>query len=172
MTHDDYINEWAEKLGLEPSNEQRAKALARLGELVEEFSESIPRGIPRGQWEAMLGGRTMEQQRAEAREWTTDETRERLFEYLWWYIDSLCTDPEETPKTKREALVSFAFRVFSTLEGAGEFCWCDVIPRPHPKNKEHCRGLGENWYPSNGESILRGEDHHDFIAMDPDRERE
>ncbi len=102
---------------------------------------------------------------AEAREMTPQEVREVYFRGTWRHIDNLVEEGGDM----REALRSLAFGMLTTLEGAGTFCFCLVTPHPHPHNRLYQRVQGDNWFPQGGDPIFDGENHHDFIRLDPSR---
>ena len=102
-----------------------------------------------------------------ARELTMDEVREEFFKL----IADRCVDVIlNEAQSKARAVELAVFAVLSTLEGSSDFPICGVIPQQHPDNQAWLREQGENWYPSPpveqeamDMSLLRGEDHHQFV---------
>ena len=98
-----------------------------------------------------------------AREKTMDETREELF-------DNIASNAVECIRKNDDvegAVISAVFHVFTTLEGAGRFPFCVVLPHSGETDAEFDEHRGEDWYPrvdvgadQYAMKLLQGEDHH------------
>lgn len=66
-------------------------------------------------------------------------------------------------KTKAEAVEGALFSMLVIFDGeAGGFPACDLIPSPHPDNKQYSIDNGEDYFPE-GENIADGSLHEQFL---------
>ena len=82
------------------------------------------------------------------RAYTADEVRDMLLDQIraianYWATTEL--DPEhDTIKRRCEGV---AFTILSTLDGSGAVLpGFDLIPTPHPEDKDFHKANGENWF--------------------------
>ena len=107
-------------------------------------------------------------QKSTPREYTTDETQEKLIKTLWgileyWYNES------ETPDT-RGKMTGLLFTILSTLDGSGELPGFKIIPNTHPDDKDFHIKFGENWY--NDKIDIGGSLHELMNHYGPTKEEE
>ena len=78
-----------------------------------------------------------------SREKTIDEIREEL-------LDTIAINTVKCIKkssTKEKAVIGAVFLVLTTLEGAGGFSSCVILPDPHESDKLFHEREGRDWYP-------------------------
>lgn len=89
------------------------------------------------------------------REKTVDEIRQEFLEHIGVIIHYWETLPDTTVHERLSGLV---FSILSTLDGcSGGMPGFIVAPSPHPDDKEYNIAEGENYYPQNHESDVKGD---------------
>lgn len=81
---------------------------------------------------------------SEPRAWTAEEAREKFINHLKCIARYWANLPDQTPLERTEGML---FSVLVTLDGgSGGMPAFDLIPCPHPEDKEFCISEGENYY--------------------------
>ena len=84
----------------------------------------------------------------EPREYTEDEVREKFLKHIIDLIGYWHNLPAE--KTMRERMEGLAFSILVSLDGESLAVPAfQVIPAPHPDDKDYLQSIGENWFPHN-----------------------
>lgn len=90
----------------------------------------------------------------EPREYTNEEIRNMFYDRVWMMIDWWSKQPS---KDKREAISGCVFSIFAMLDGCNlDFPACAVVTDPCEDDKEYHKKHGENWFPQNDVSSLKG----------------
>jgi hypothetical protein len=82
------------------------------------------------------------------RAYTIDECRDMFLDQIRALADYWATvEQPDGPRTTRERLDGLAFSVLVMLDGCSSLPGFQVIPAPHPSDREFCASEGENWWP-------------------------
>jgi hypothetical protein len=90
------------------------------------------------------------------RAYTPEEARDLFLEHIRCMVDYWAT---VKGRTEKEKLSGLAFSILVTLDGGtnlpafdaipvrtGKGCHFDIVPCPHPTDKDYCKDNGENWF--------------------------
>lgn len=95
-----------------------------------------------------------------SRPYTQEEIMRQFLDYFSAMVDFWA---DVKGKNDKEKLSGLAFSILSMLDGcAGDLPAFEVIPTPHPEDKEYLKSQGENWYPdveSGDEAVTVHGDH-------------
>lgn len=82
------------------------------------------------------------------RAWTQKEIREKFLKDMWARLEyCLKEDGMKTPQHKLEV---FMHSTLAMLDGAAiDLPGFQLIPNPHPDDKDYHKERGENWFPDN-----------------------
>lgn len=80
------------------------------------------------------------------RVYTKDEVRDKFLEHVRDMANYWATTPQGG--TVQERCEGVAFSILAMLDGnSGALPGFEVIPHPHPTDKEYHKSAGENWFP-------------------------
>lgn len=91
----------------------------------------------------------------EPQEKTTGQVQREFIEYLWNMIDYWENNPDR--KTTKEKMSGLVFTILAALYGCDALPGFIVAPCPHENDKEYFIEQGENYYPYNDTSIVKGD---------------
>jgi hypothetical protein len=80
-----------------------------------------------------------------SRQYTNTEIQEIFLKQLWTLVDYW--DKEPIYKNQRERMIGLVFSVLSTIDGCGYLPRFNLIPDPHPSDKEYNISIGNNYFP-------------------------
>ena len=104
------------------------------------------------------------------RQYTDDEIKEIFLQHIWeilYYWENL----KEAPAV-HDKLTGLAFSILAMLDGcAGMIPAFQVIPMPHPDDKQFAVNNHDNWYPQSLHypHDIGGRLHELFSHLDPNR---
>ena len=90
-----------------------------------------------------------------SKEKTEDEVREEFLAHIRMLVKYWNTQPDRDCEGKLNGL---AFSILAMLDGCStDICGFIVAPHVHEDDKQHCIEHGEDYYPQNHESNIKGD---------------
>jgi hypothetical protein len=107
----------------------------------------------------------------EPRQYTVDEVRKQVLEYVWGLVDHWLNESRTADTRGKLSGLAFSFMVM--LDGGSVLPGFVVAPSPHPDDEDYHRENGDNWFPRAESSPFDITPLHEvFYKYDPKPPRE